>query len=510
MRTKNSIKNIIIALCCNVVTLLINFFSQKLLIQSLGIEYSGLNSVLSNIISMLSISELGIGTAIIYHLYKPISENDIPKIKSLMNFYKKAYNIIALVILVIGISILPFLSQFIEEKQIAENIYLVYLIFLSDSVISYLATYKRSLIYANQKNRVVDLIHVLYVLLMNSIQIFILINYKNYIAFLIVKVLCRGLENIIITVVANKLYPYLKDKTIEKIDSEISKDIKSRVGAQIFHSIGGYIVLGTDNLLISKFLGLTIAGIYGNYILIINAANVVLSQIFSSITASVGNLLVEGNSKKNYDTYKRISFVNFIVYTFCAIIFYFAINNFIRLWLGTTDYLFNNITVLLLTINFYMQGMRKTMQTFATAAGICRENKYVPIIESTANLVFSIILLKFIGINGVILGTIISTFVLFLYGFPKYIYSPIFKKDKIKYISEFIKYSLVFIVIFVINIIVNLILPDINPMINIILSIIIHCIIVSIMLMFIYHKNNQYIWIKQNLLKKIRSNGKNE
>lgn len=480
MRTKNSVKNILIAVFCNIITIFLNFFSQKIFIEKLGIEYSGLNSVFSNIISMLSISELGIGTAIIYHLYKPISEKNISKIKSLMGLYKKAYRIIALVVLLLGLCIMPFLNLFVNSKSISDNIYLVYCIFLVDSVISYLASYKRSIIYANQKNRIIDLVHIGYTICMNVFQIFILIYLRNYLLYLIIKVVCRILENVIISIISNRIYPYLLDKDVDDVDLETKLDIKKKVKAQLFHSIGGYIVLGTDNIIISFFLGLSVAGIYGNYILIINAANTILSQIFSAITASVGDLLVEKNCDKNYMIYKKIFFVNFIIYGFASIVFYFVINDFIMIWLKNGTYIFSNYIILFLAINFFMQGMRRTMQIFATAAGICHENRYVPLLEAIINLCFSILLLKLVGISGVILGTIVSTFILHFYSFPKYIYKPLFNRRGIGYIREFLKYSFIFVLNFAILYFVNgLVLFS-----NIYFNFFVHLLISSIVFLF--------------------------
>lgn len=511
MRTKNSFKNILIALICNIITLLITFFAQSIFIKILGIEYSGINSVFNNVISMLAVSELGIGTAIIFHLYKPIANNNIEEIKSLMNFYKKSYNIIALIILIIGLLIIPIIPNFVTTNNITENIYLIYLFFLADSIVSYLATYKRSLIYANQKNRIVDLIHLSYTLILNIVQIIFLLSTHNYILYLLTKVLCRIIENIIITIFANKMYPYLKDKNIKKVEQEIKQDIFKKIKAQIFHSVGGYIVLGTDNLIISKFFGLATAGIYGNYILIINAANTILSQIFSSLTASVGNLLTEDDSTKNHDIYKKMIFMNFLIYSVVSVVFYFSINDFILIWLGNQDYVFSNGVVLCLAINMFMQGMRRTMQTFATAAGICHENRFIPLFEALINIVASLIFLKIFGVAGVILGTIISTLILYFYSFPKYIYKPLFKKKEKEYLKEFLKFILVECIILLILYFINNIYFINNLYLRFIFKTILNIIVSVVVLIIIYFNNQEFHYffnILQNIFKKIKKGKK--
>lgn len=504
MRTDNSIKNVLVGFISNIIILLINFIAQKIFIGTFGIEYNGLSSVFSNIISMLSITELGIGTAIIYHLYKPVGENDIDGIKSLLKFYKKTYNIIALLILIIGLLIMPFLNFFIGENSITENIYFIYLFFLIDSVVSYLASYKRSLIYANQKDRLINFIHLIYSVVMNAIQIFILFKFKNYYLYLSIKVICRILENAAITIVANRLYPYIKENDCKPLDSEIKKDIEKKVKAKVFHSIGGYIVLGTDNILISKFFGLAISGIYGNYILIINAAKTVLSQIFSVVISSIGNLLIENNKEKNYFVYKRMNFINFIIYAVVSIVFFFAINDFVMIWLKDADFLFAKYIVLFLAINLFMQGMRSTMETFASAAGICYENRYVPIAEAVVNLIASIILLKIFGVVGVIIGTIISSCILFFYSYPKYIFKPLFDKNPKLYIKDFLFYFFVLTMIFLINLGINNFIVIDNILLSLIVKTMVTFTITTLILVIIFYKNESFIWFKNTFKEKLK------
>ena len=191
MRSKVSIKNAIVAIMTNIVTVLIGFIAQKVFAVTLGQEYLGINGLFSNIVSMLGIVELGIGSAIIYNLYKPIAEDDKEKIKSLMNFYKKTYRIIALCIFVLGVCVMPFLTSIVGEVHIAESLYLLYFLYLLDTIASYLLTYKRSILYANQSTYIVNIVHIIYLLVMNILQMIFLFTTKNYIVYLIIKILCR-------------------------------------------------------------------------------------------------------------------------------------------------------------------------------------------------------------------------------------------------------------------------------------------------------------------------------
>ena len=219
MRLINSIKNVGAAMISYILAMLIGIVAQSILVRYLGIEYNGLNGLFSNIVSMLSIAELGIGSAVVYHLYKPIADNNTEKIKSLMGFYKKAYRLIAIVIGAIGICIIPFLNIIVGETTInRREIYIIFSLFLFDTVCSYLLTYKRSILYADQKNYIINLVHILYTVFLNAIQICIVIMMRNFILYLIVKVIFRVLENVIITIYTNKKYPYILEKNVEKLD----------------------------------------------------------------------------------------------------------------------------------------------------------------------------------------------------------------------------------------------------------------------------------------------------
>lgn len=509
MRTLNSIKNVIVALLCNTTALVFNFVSQSIFISYLGIEYSGLNGVFTNIISMLSIVELGLGTIIIYHLYKPIAEGDKEYIKVLMNFYLKTYRIIACIIFFLGLTLMPFIPFFVDSKMINENIYIVYGLFLFEAVVSYLIAYKRSLIYANQKNRVVDLIHILYILILNGLQIFFLITFKNFVVYLIIKILCRILENVLINYFANRLYPYLKEKCTKSLDKNVKVEILRMVKGQLYHQIGGNIVLSTDSIIISSFLGLTTAGIYTNYTIISKAANTILSQVFNAMTASVGDLLVEKDSERAYKTYKKINLLNFYLFSLTSLGMYFCINLFIKLWLGNDFFILSSQWVLLFSFNYYLQGMRRTLQVFASAGGICFENRYVPIIEAIINLCVSLFLVQYFGLIGVVLGTISSAFVLYFYGFPKYIYTPIFKKSWRDYIVEFLKHIFILVIMFLANYFcINYLLMNVVSNIVALLTTAITCVLITTFIFFIFfHKTEEFVNYKTLFLSFLQKKG---
>lgn len=512
MRKENSIKNIIVALIMTIINVIIGFIAQKIFINTLGEVYLGINGLFTNIISMLSIADLGIGTAIVYNMYKPIADKNIEKIKSLMNFYKKSYRIVAIVVLILGTCITPFLNFIIGKNNISTisniNIYMVFYLFLVDAVSSYLLTYKRSMLYANQKNYVINSVHILCILFMNMFQIGFLLYTKNYYAYLIIKIIFRIIENLTINMIVEKMYPYLNEKENDKLDDETKQDINKRLEASIFHNIGGFIVLGTDNIIISKFLGIVVVGLYSNYYLIINTVNNLLSQIFSAVTASVGNLLVEENMEKSHDIEGKISFANFWLYTVAGIMIYCLITPFIKVWLGESFLLDNTVTIILI-FNFFMQGMRKTMQVFSEAGGVCYENRFVPIVEAIVNIIASIALVKVIGLAGVFLGTIISSLVLHLYSFPKYVYKGLLKKEPLEYIKMTFKYLIIMTIIMIITVIIINMIKTQSIYLQLLINFLLSFLIPNILLYIMYRKSDNFIYYKE-LLKKIVEKGANK
>lgn len=506
MRTNKSIKNAIIAVITNIVTMLVGMVAQSIFVKTLGKEYLGVNSLFSNIIYMLSIVELGMGTAIIYNLYKPVAENNKEEIKSLLKFYKKAYNIIACIILLIGVCIIPILNNIVGEVNIQENIYIIFILFLLDTVFSYLLTYKRSILYATQNTYIVNIVHIFYVIFMNAVSILILLFIGNYYIYLFSKIIFRVLGNIVINIIASKMYPYIKSKDAKKLDDTIVKNIIKKIKALFFHKIGEIMLLGTDSIIISKFLGVVWVGLYSNYNMIINSISGIFGQVFSAIIASVGNLLVEEKEEKIYIVYKRMALLNFWLSTFCTISIFCLMEPFILLWLGE-EYLLSTNVLFVLVIVFYMQAMKKALKVFKEGAGKFEKDRYVPIIESLVNIVFSILLVQFFGISGIFMGTFLSTLVLYFYSFPKMVYKEIFHKSYREYALEYIKYALIMLFTMFITYGFTFIVKVENQLLQLIFNAAICIIIPNTILYFIYRKTNEFDYYKsmvKNTLKNRR------
>ncbi len=491
MRTKNSIKNTITSFISNIISFVFLFISQTIFIKIMGIEYTGLNGLFSNVLTLLNLFELGIGSAIIYNLYKYISKKNKEQIKSIMKFYKTSYNIIALLILIVGLSLTPFIKYIVGKTTVDINIYIVYILFLISTVATYIISYKRNLIYAYQRNYILNIIHLIYLVILNISQLLIILITKNYYLYLVIKILCILIENIIITYKANHDYPYLLEKNINPIKKEVKEDVVSRVKALFIHKVSGVITYGTDNILISMFFGLTSVGLYTNYHYIIKTIDTLFRNITSSADASVGNLLVEKDYEERFIAFKKIRFLNLVITIITSVCLLCLIEPFITLWLGK-KFLLSKLVLVVLIINYYQSMMKTPYSIFKDSAGIWREDKYVPIIQVFLNLVSSIVLLKIFGISGIFMGTIISSLLVWFYSYPKFVYKKLFNRKIKEYYKELINKVLLSVIIITITYLITISFNIKILLLNLIIKLLISLIIPIIVLYLIYRKTDEY------------------
>lgn len=503
-RKKSSFKNMITAVSSNVLTIIVGLVAQAVFIKILGSEYLGLNGLFSNVISMLGIVELGMGSAIIYNMYKPIAENDHEKIKSLMQFYKKSYRIITLIISIIGIMIIPFIKYIvdIESVTVGINVYLVYILFLLETICSYILSYKRSMLYADQKEYITNIIHMGYTILVNTMQLTFLYFTHDYYLYLIIKVMMRLVENIVISSYVNRRYSYLLDNNVTKLDRKTEKDIFQKIRALFFHKIGTFIVSGTDNIIISKYLGLVTVGLYSNYYMIINAVQTVINHIIQATRASVGNLLVTESKTKQFDIFNKIRFVNFWISCFSSICIFVIMDSFITIWIGYKFVLPTKV-LLVLVINFFIVSSRSTYGAFKEAAGIFYEDRFVPIIESLLNIVLSIIFVKKFGLMGVFMGTIGSGLVLWCYSYPKYVYNKLFGRKISDYMKETIYYFIIFILIAGFTYSLAILISFDNVYLQFISNVLIALIVPNVIMLLLFSKDENFKYFI-NMLKGLK------
>lgn len=503
MRTSNSVKNSITSILSSIISMLFGFVSQAIFIRILGAEYLGLNGLFTNILTMLSFFELGIGNAIVYHLYKPIVNNDKEKIKTLMKFYKNAYNIISIFVFCGGLVLIPILHLIVGKVTVDVNIYIIYIMFLISTVSSYTLSYRRNLIFANQKNYLINIVHIFYIIILNISQLLLLYLTRNYYLYLGIKIICQILENLVCYLISSKLYPYINEKEVKPLENDLKKDIFTKVKALIFHKVGTVIIGGTDNIFISSFFGVATVGLYTNYNMVISSVNNLFSQIIFSTTASVGNLLAEDNNDiKKFDIFKKIRFINFWLAVFSGVSILVIMDSFIKIWVGQ-EYILPVLVLIVLIINYYQKMMRNTYNTFKDSAGIWYEDRYIPIVESLLNIVFSIILLKIFGLAGVFMGTIISGLVLWCYSYPKFVYKKLFNRSYLDYIKETGGYLLLFIVLAIITFSISKLIIFNNVWLQFISNILISLLIPNILLFIIFRKTDNFKYLLAMIQKMI-------
>lgn len=494
MRIQNSVMNIFFGISGQLISIIMSFSVRTVFIYTLGIEYLGVDGLFTSILMMLSLANLGFDTAMIYSLYKPLAEKNQFKIQALMNLYRKAYRLIGIIVLLIGLLLIPFLSDLMNGTTNIENIHIIYILFLINSAASYFFIYKQSVIIADQRNYIISKIHSVYIILSNIIQILILITVESYIAVLSVQVIFRIVENIHIAKMSGKLYPFLIEKNNSKLSKRERKDFFANLYSLMLYKISGVVINGTDNIIISFYIGITAVGVYSNYLLIIATLSTFLGYIFYSVTASVGNLIVTEGSEKKYFIFRVINFSNFWIYGFCVVSLWNLINPFITLWLGE-QYIFNKFVVFAIILNFYTTGMQNASTTFRETTGLFKKGKYRPIVAAGINIAFSIILAKQIGIAGIFLGTVISRLCTYFWYDPYIIFKYVFQKP-VK--VHFIKYILFTFIVLIASLITDLIASNIifhYPLVNFVVRGILCIIIPNLIVYIFFRKTEEFIYL---------------
>ena len=443
-RTTNVIRNMIGGVGGQIFTSILMFVCRTYFIKLLGATYLGVNGLFSNILSMLSLAELGIGPAIVFSMYKPIADNDELHIAKLMNFYKSAYRIVACVVAVIGLALLPFLNHLIKDTGGVENLRLIFILILSNTVISYFYAYKGSMLNADQKSYITVIFRNVFAVIQNIAQIIVLIMTGNFILYLIVQIITTFLGNLIQAVYVDKKYPFLVKYKNEKIDKDERKAIMKRVQGMMMHKIGGFVLNSTDNLVLSKFVGLVAVGVYSNYLMIINLVKTYVSFFSSSISASVGNLIAKETKEKIYEIFQINFFIHFWIYTVCMVCFWTIFQTFIRFWIGS-DYLIDRVTLMMVLLVFYLYGVHHAVDSFTNASGIFFETRWKPILECIINLSSSIFLAVKLGMLGVFLGSVIA-YVCTAWIEWYYLYLRVFNKSVIRMIVRYVSYLAIAII----------------------------------------------------------------
>ncbi|MFC4735151.1 lipopolysaccharide biosynthesis protein [Bacillus daqingensis] len=503
MRTKKSIYNLLVAIIGHVGIVIANFFSRKIFIDHLGIEYLGVYSLFNNIIAVLSLAELGIGIALIYCMYEPLEKNQINLLKALMEFYKKIYISIGLFILLLGLCLMPFV-QFIVSEEIP-NIEIIFLLSVVNSTITYFLAYKRSILIADQKSYIVNFYHYVFMLITIMVQIIGIIIYPSLIVFLAISAIFKVIENILILRKANNIYPFIINTKGCRLSKEYKANIFKHMKGLAYHKVGSTVSHSSDNIILSIYTTISLVGIYSNYLLITNTLKTIVGQGFQSITASVGNYITTKKENEQIKLFNNILFSNAWIFGISSLILFFTFNLFIEMWIGE-NYLLNKYLVAIIVINFYLIGYRKAVITFKNAHGLFWQDRYKSIVEALFNILISIILVQYFGLLGILIGTFISNLFISYWIEAYVLYKYGFKVSVINYYFQSLRYIIDLLVIFVaILVILNLMnLTNFSLVVQFISNILITLIIVTFFILLFYKNDNRFKFFLNIIVKTLK------
>ena len=440
-RAEMAAKNIVWGYINTLATTILKFVCRWAFIHTIGSTYLGINGLYTSILGVLSLTELGIGTAMNYSLYKPVAEGEIEKIKSLMVYYKKAYRYVALVISVLGVALIPFLPTLIKGAENVDHLVLYYALFLFNTVSSYFVSYKYSLAGADQKNYVVNNINTIATITMNILQIIALFIFKSFLIYLILQIICLLVGKIWASIYLDNMYPYLKDKETKALDGDTKKRLYSDVGALIVHKIGDVAVNQTDAIIISAAINVAMTGVISNYSLVISTVETILAILFGSIIGSLGNLCATATKQRQLEIFNVYDFVSFWLYGFATIAYAVLLQPFNALMWGP-EYVVDYNVVLLIFLNHYIVGQRIPLSNMKIASGVFQEDKYLPALQAVLNLVVSIALVRTIGLIGIYIGTLVSGIVPSRIR-PIVVYKKMFDQSVLEYFKRYLYHFII-------------------------------------------------------------------
>lgn len=478
-RTKHSLKNTVIGLVTFIITQLVSFFSRTVFIKLLGEQFLGINGLYANILSLLSLADLGITSAFTFSLYKPIAQNDNIKLATLLTFFRKLYLLIALIVFIVGISLIPFLKFVVKNSSIDYND-LQFYFFLSvvNVACSYLAVYKSTIFKADQKIYVVNIINSIINFLMYALQIIVLLLSRNYVFYLFVNIICTLLNNIILTILANKVYKEVFQNNSAKLDSADKEEIKKNFASLFVYRLSAAIINSTDNIIISVMLGTVVVGYYSNYSMIISTIVASIGVITNALLGSIGNLGTENNGRRQCEIFHCLMLLYQFVAAFTSACFICVFNQFIIIWLNDSQYLLSQRDVIMIVVSFYITCISNPIWMFRESLGLFKKAQYIMAVAALINIVISIVFGYFLGVGGIILATGISKLLSLFWYEPRYLYRDAFEMPYLLYWKHVCYYTFQSIAVIVLSVVINSTIAN-GTLFNIILQIAI-CFIISL------------------------------
>lgn len=490
-RTKNATRNIVFGLLLKMYQIAMPFLIRTVMIYFMGVEYLGLSSLFVSLIQVLNLAELGVSSALVYSMYKPIVEDDKKAICQLMYLYRTYYRIIGSVVAVIGLLLLPMIPRFISGSiPNGLNVYYLYLLQLSATVLSYwLFAYKNCLLNAHQRTDMISKVYFITNSVQYVLQLVVLIVIKNYYWYLIVALFTQLLTNIFTAVVVTKMYPDYHP--IKGIDREVAKGINRRIRDLFTSKVGGVIVNSADTIVISAFLGLATLAVYQNYYYILNSIIGLVAIIFTSCTAGIGNSLIVESKKKNLKDLKKFTFLIVWIAGFCACCLLCLYQPFMEIWVGN-EYTLGFSAVICFCVYYFVYEINQLLNLYKDAGGIWHEDRFRPLVTAISNLVMNIIAVQFFGVYGVILSTVLSTLFIGMPWLLHNLFTVLFNhNDLYNYVITILQYSINIILISILTYVLCSFIPF-SGWILFILRGILCCIVPNILFIVKYHKTQEF------------------
>ncbi|GAB6103592.1 oligosaccharide flippase family protein [Blautia glucerasea] len=443
-RTKSTLVNTSFAVMARVVSMVMGFIQKTIFIRTLGMSYTGVSGLFTDILTVLSLAELGISSAIAYSLYKPLADGDYRRVAQLMNFFKKAYHFIAATVFIIGLCLVPLIPYIVRDvPDITESIQLIFFLYICNTAVTYLLVYKNTLLVADQKQYIVTNIQMLFTVISIGTQCIMLKVFKQFLLYLVLQIVFSLLQNLTINYIATRKYPQLRQYSRERISKGDKNKLFKDVKALMMYKIANVVLNGTDSTIISANLGTQQVGIAGSYNMVKGYLTSFIAQFYNALNPSLGNLAATEGKQRQYAFFKKINFATFWLASFCSTSLFCLLNPFIRIWLGNENWILPLGVVAINVLEFYLSIMMHPLGAFRQANGLFVQTKYVAIVKAIINLVVSIALVKPLGILGVWLGTVVAYALSQLWYEPIVIYKEVFKRNVKSYYLTFIKYTIV-------------------------------------------------------------------
>ncbi|MBE6731205.1 MAG: polysaccharide biosynthesis protein [Ruminococcaceae bacterium] len=498
-RTKNATRNIVFGMFLKVYQILLPFIMRTAMIYVMGVEYLGLNSLFTSILLVLNLAELGVDSAMVFSMYKPIAENNKDEINKLLNLYKIYYRIIGAVIGVAGIAIMPLIPSLISKDSIIPpdvDLYVVYILNLISTVLSYwLFAYLSSLLYAHQRNDIISKVRLITFSFQYITQFAVILFTKSYYLYLIAAIVTQVLSNILIAVYSKRLYPYYKAEG--KMEKVKVKEINGRIKDLFTSRLGMVVVTSADSIVISAFLGLTVLAIYNNYYYILSAVVGVLTVIFRSVTAGIGNSIATESKEKNYNDLKKFTFIIAWVVCVCSCCLLTLIQPFMYIWIGGDSSLMLDFSaVICFVLYFFVEQINQVLHTYKDASGIWHEDRFRPLVTAIANVVLNIVLIQFFGIYGVLFATFISTAFVGMPWIIHNLFTTLFKRGRKEYVFNILLYSVVTVIAGTVCVLVCNLIPD-NGFLTLAIKLIITGVLSNIVLFIFLFKKKEFTDTKE-------------